>query len=192
MINEQYKKMLEGKSVIRQLSEFATARGKEIAMRMCLITVWEPFRSGTEKFKEVMIDLLKTKTPWNFTLQSQFGIHPSRKTCSILKQRFDMDYTGNHIFPQPERAGAVGACSALREKPGISYYLCPLLPGVQPYINMSGAILQVVPANKKNFQINFEKLEKMLNEKTAALLIIPLIIPPVQFTVQRLGDLQHS
>ena len=30
MINEQYKKMLEGKSVIRQLSEFATARGKEI------------------------------------------------------------------------------------------------------------------------------------------------------------------
>ena len=26
MINEQYKKMLEGKSVIRQLSEFATAR----------------------------------------------------------------------------------------------------------------------------------------------------------------------
>ena len=30
MINEQYKRMLEGKSVIRQLSEFATERGKEI------------------------------------------------------------------------------------------------------------------------------------------------------------------
>ena len=30
MINEQYKQMLGGKSVIRQLSEFATARGKEI------------------------------------------------------------------------------------------------------------------------------------------------------------------
>ncbi len=30
MINEQYKKMLEGKSVIRKLSEAATARGKEI------------------------------------------------------------------------------------------------------------------------------------------------------------------
>ena len=36
---------------------------------------------------------------------------------------------------------------------------------------MSGAILKVVPANTENFQINFEKLEEMLNEKTAALLI---------------------
>ena len=30
MINEQYKAMLSGKSVIRELSEYATARGKEI------------------------------------------------------------------------------------------------------------------------------------------------------------------
>ena len=30
MINQEYKSMLEGKSVIRQLSEYATARGKEI------------------------------------------------------------------------------------------------------------------------------------------------------------------
>ena len=30
MINESYKKMLQGKSVIRELSEYAIARGKEI------------------------------------------------------------------------------------------------------------------------------------------------------------------
>ena len=36
---------------------------------------------------------------------------------------------------------------------------------------MSGAVLKVVPANTENFQINFEKLEEMLNEKTMALLI---------------------
>ena len=29
MVNEQYKKMLEGKSVIRQFSDFASATGKE-------------------------------------------------------------------------------------------------------------------------------------------------------------------
>ena len=47
----------------------------------------------------------------------------------------------------------------------------PYFPEYNPYINMSGAILKVVPANTENFQINFEKLEEMLNEKTAALLI---------------------
>ena len=30
MINEEFKAMLQGKSVIRELSEYATARGKEI------------------------------------------------------------------------------------------------------------------------------------------------------------------
>ena len=30
MINQSYKKMLEGKSIIRELSEYATARGKEM------------------------------------------------------------------------------------------------------------------------------------------------------------------
>ena len=30
MINQQYKEMLGAKSVIRELSEYATARGKEI------------------------------------------------------------------------------------------------------------------------------------------------------------------
>ena len=30
MINEQYKAMLGGKSIIRELSEYATERGKEI------------------------------------------------------------------------------------------------------------------------------------------------------------------
>ncbi|MGN0481100.1 MAG: pyridoxal phosphate-dependent aminotransferase, partial [Lachnospiraceae bacterium] len=30
MINDTYKNMLQGKSIIRELSEYATARGKEI------------------------------------------------------------------------------------------------------------------------------------------------------------------
>ena len=37
MINQQYKKMLEGKSVIRELSEFAAARGGEIAQALELL-----------------------------------------------------------------------------------------------------------------------------------------------------------
>lgn len=39
MINEQYKKMLEGKSVIRQLSELQQPGEKRLVMRMSLTTV---------------------------------------------------------------------------------------------------------------------------------------------------------
>ena len=34
----------------------------------------------------------------------------------------------------------------------------PYFPEYGPYINLSGAVLKVVPANTETFQINFEKL----------------------------------
>ena len=62
MINEQYKKMLEGKSVIRKLSEAATARGKEIGYENVFdYSLGNPSVPVPEKFTEVMIELLKTK-----------------------------------------------------------------------------------------------------------------------------------
>ena len=175
MINEQYKKMLEGKSVIRQLSEFATARGKEIGYENVFdYSLGNPSVPVPEKFTEVMIDLLKTKTSMELHGYSpSLGI-PSvkEKIAASLNKRFDMDYTGNHIFPTTGAAGAVAHAVRCVTKPGDEVLtFAPYFPEYNPYINMSGAILKVVPANTVNFQINFEKLEEMLNEKTAALLI---------------------
>ena len=175
MINEQYKKMLEGKSVIRQLSEFATARGKEIGYENVFdYSLGNPSVPVPEKFTEVMIDLLKTKTSMELHGYSpSLGI-PSvkEKIAASLNKRFDMDYTGNHIFPTTGAAGAVAHAVRGVTKPGDEVLtFAPYFPEYNPYINMSGAILKVVPANTENFQINFEKLEEMLNEKTAALLI---------------------
>lgn len=175
MINEQYKRMLEGKSVIRQLSEFATARGKEIGYENVFdYSLGNPSVPVPEKFTEVMIDLLKTKTSMELHGYSpSLGI-PSvkEKIAASLNKRFDMDYTGNHIFPTTGAAGAVAHAVRCVTKPGDEVLtFAPYFPEYNPYINMSGAILKVVPANTENFQINFEKLEEMLNEKTAALLI---------------------
>lgn len=175
MINEQYKKMLEGKSVIRQLSEFATARGKEIGYENVFdYSLGNPSVPVPEKFTEVMIDLLKTKTSMELHGYSpSLGI-PSvkEKIAASLNKRFDMDYTGNHIFPTTGAAGAVAHAVRCVTKPGDEVLtFAPYFPEYNPYINMSGAILKVVSANTENFQINFEKLEEMLNEKTAALLI---------------------
>ena len=62
MINEQYKKMLEGKSVIRQLSEFATARGKEIGYENVYdYSLGNPSVPVPEEFTRAMIDLLATR-----------------------------------------------------------------------------------------------------------------------------------
>ena len=175
MINEQYKQMLQGKSVIRQLSEFATARGKEIGYENVFdYSLGNPSVPVPEKFTEVMIDLLKNKSSMELHGYSPSVGIPSvkEKIAASLNQRFGMNYTGNHIFPTTGAAGAVAHAVRCVTKPGDEVLtFAPYFPEYNPYINMSGAVLKVVPANTENFQINFEKLNEMLNEKTMALLI---------------------
>ncbi len=175
MINEQYKKMLEGKSVIRQLSEFATARGKEIGYENVFdYSLGNPSVPVPEKFTQVMIELLQNKSSMELHGYSpSLGITTVKeKIAASLNKRFDMDYTGNHIFPTTGAAGAVAHAVRCVTKPGDEVLtFAPYFPEYNPYINMSGAVLKVVPADTESFQINFNKLEEMLNEKTAALLI---------------------
>lgn len=175
MINEQYKKMLEGKSVIRKLSEAAAARGKEIGYENVFdYSLGNPSVPVPEKFTEVLIELLKTKNSMEL-----HGYSPSLGIASVkdkiaqsLNKRFGMNYTGNHIFPTTGAAGALAHAIRCVTKPGDEVLtFAPYFPEYNFYVNMTGAKLKVVPADTKNFQINFKHFEEMLDEKTAAVLI---------------------
>ena len=175
MINEQYKAMLKGKSVIRQLSEFATERGKQIGYENVFdYSLGNPSVPVPDEFNEGLIELIKTKTTMEL-----HGYSPSVGIASVkdaiaanLNERFGMNYTGNHIFPTSGAAGAVAHAIRCVTKPGDEVLtFAPFFPEYTPYVNGSGAILKVVSANTKDFQINFDELEKMFNENVAALLI---------------------
>ena len=47
----------------------------------------------------------------------------------------------------------------------------PFFPEYNPYINLSGARLKVVPADTENFQVDFGRFAEMLTDKVAAVLI---------------------
>lgn len=175
MVNEQYKKMLEGKSVIRQLSEFAAARGSEIGYENVFdYSLGNPSVPVPEQFTEVMMDLLRSKTSMELHGYSpSLGIGSVKeKTAQSLNRRFGMSYTANHIFMTTGAAGAVAHAVRCVTKPEDEVVtFAPFFPEYHLYVNMTGAKLKVVPANTKDFQIHFERLEEMLNEKTAAVLI---------------------
>ena len=64
MINESYKKMLEGKSIIRELSEYATARGKEIGYENVFdYSLGNPSVPVPEFYNRRIIDLLTNENP---------------------------------------------------------------------------------------------------------------------------------
>ena len=175
MINEQYKQMLQGKSVIRQLSEFATARGKEIGYENVFdYSLGNPSVPVPEKFTQVMIDLLQNKTSMELHGYSPSVGIPSvkEKIAASLNKRFGMNYTANHIFPTTGAAGAVAHAVRCVTKPGDEVLtFAPYFPEYVPYIEGTGAKLTIVPADIETFQINFEAFEAALNPNVQAILI---------------------
>lgn len=175
MIVQKYKDMLQGKSVIRQLSEFATARGAEIGYENVFdYSLGNPSVPAPQKFTDTMIDLLQHRNPMELHGYSQsLGIPAVRDKIAVsLNKRFGMNYTGNHIFMTTGAAGAIAHAVRCVSGPGDEILtFAPFFPEYAPYINLTGAELKVVPADTDCFQINFDAFEEMLTEKVAAVLI---------------------
>lgn len=175
MINQSYKQMLQKKSVIRELSEYATARGKEIGYENVFdYSLGNPSVPCPPDFNSTMIDLLQNSNPVTIHGYSpSLGIESVRKTVAqSLNKRFGMNYESKHIFMTSGAAGAVAHALRCVTQPGDEVLtFAPYFPEYNPYVNQTGAVLKVVPANTENFQINFEAFEAMLNEKVAAVLI---------------------
>ncbi len=175
MINQQYKKMLEGKSVIRELSEFAAARGGEIGYENVFdYSLGNPSVPVPECFADVMRGLLGSRSSMEL-----HGYSPSLGIASVkeriaasLNERFGMNYTANHIFPTSGAAGALAHAIRCVSAPGDEILtFAPYFPEYGPYVNMTGAVLRAVPADTESFQINFDRLEEMLSGRTAAVLL---------------------
>lgn len=144
MINEEYKAMLGGKSVIRELSEYATSRGAEIGYQNVFdYSLGNPSVPAPKSFADAMIDLYENGDPVAIHGYSpSLGIPSFKETVAEnLNERFGMAYTGNHIFPTTGAAGALSHAMRAVTKPGDEIItFAPYFPEYQPYVKGTGAI----------------------------------------------------
>lgn len=175
MLAAHYEKMLQGKSVIRELSEFATARGKEIGYENVFdYSLGNPSVPVPESVTQTMIRLLQEKNPMELHGYSpSLGISSVRRAVAeSLEKRFHVPYREEDIFMTSGAAGAIAHALRAVTVPGDEVLtFAPCFSEYFPYVNGTGAVLKVVPANTENFQINFVAFEEMLSEKVAAILI---------------------
>ncbi|MCR4749359.1 MAG: pyridoxal phosphate-dependent aminotransferase [Lachnospiraceae bacterium] len=175
MLVQTYVDMISKKSVIRNLSEYAVARGKEIGYENVFdYTLGNPSVPVPDVVNQTMIELLQTKSSMEVHGYSQsLGIPEVRaKVAASLNKRFGMNYTADHIFMASGAAGALAHAFRLVTVPGDEIItFAPFFPEYNPYVNLTGAVLKVVPADIKSFQINFEAFEDMISEKTMAVLV---------------------
>ncbi len=175
MLVQKYKDMLSGKSVIRQLSEFATARGQEIGYENVFdYSLGNPSVPVPQAFTDAMIEMLRTEdTVLLHGYSPSLGITSVREAIAAsLEKRFGLPYRREHIFMTSGAAGALAHAFRLVTEPGDEILtFAPFFPEYNPYVNLSGAVLKVVPPDTETFQINFEKFEEMLTEKVMAVLV---------------------
>lgn len=175
MLVQKYKDMLSGKSVIRQLSEFATARGAEIGYENVFdYSLGNPSVPVPQEFTDIMINLLQTQDPMTLHGYSpSLGITSVReKVAAYLAKCTGLPYRKEHVFMAVSAAGALSHAFRLVTEPGDEILtFAPFFPEYHPYVDLTGAVLKVVPANTEDFQINFIAFEEMLCEKTMAVLI---------------------
>ncbi len=175
MISEQYRSMLGGKSVIRELSEYATARGKEIGYDNVFdFSLGNPSVPVPQAFHDKIVELLRTRGPVEL-----HGYSPSlglpefkEKIAASLNRRFGMRYAPEDIFPTSGAAGAIAHALRLVTAPGDEVLtVAPFFPEYHPYVDLTGARLRVVPADTTAFQIDMDAMERMLTPAVHAVLV---------------------
>ncbi|MGN0976291.1 MAG: pyridoxal phosphate-dependent aminotransferase [Gemmiger sp.] len=175
MIVQKYLDMLQGKSVIRELSEWSTARGAQIGYENVFdYSLGNPSVPCPPEFTAAMQRLLAEREPVALHGYSpSLGISSVRKTVAeSLNRRFGMDYRTEHIFMTTGAAGALAhavRCVALPGQEVLTF--APYFPEYKPYIEGAGCTLKVVPPRTEDFQIDFDAFEAMLTPNTAAVLV---------------------
>lgn len=175
MIAQHYVDMLQGKSVIRQLSEWSTARGREIGYENVFdYSLGNPSVPCPPHFTAVCQRLLAEEAP-----VALHGYSPSLTLPQVrdavaqsLNRRFGTDYTLDHIFMTTGAAGSLAHALRCVAVPGQKVLtFAPYFPEYKPYVEGAGLTLTVVPPRCEDFQIDFDAMEALLDADTAAVLI---------------------
>ena len=199
MISKKMSNLVKNSSAIRAMFE----EGRKMAQEFGKENVYDyslgnPSVPVPKAFTDRMIQMLATRNPMELHGYSpSLGITSVREAIAAsLETRFGIPYRKEHIFMASGAAGALAHAFRLVTQPGDEILtFAPYFPEYGPYVNLTGAVLKVVPPNTETFQINFPAFEEMLTEKVMAVLINtpnnPSGIVYSTETIRRLTDIMR-
>lgn len=175
MISKKYSSMLNNTSIIREFAQYASKRAAEIgAENVFNYTIGNPSVPTTDDFNKGLIDLIQNEDSLALHGYSPtLTIYSVRKAVAeSLNRRFGMEYVPEDIFMTSGAAGALAHAIRCVTEPGDEVItFVPYFPEYVPYVDGTGAVLKVVPADITSFQINFDAFLEMMNPNVQAILI---------------------
>ena len=175
MINNTYTDMLNEKDIIFEIFQYAQEKAKLIGAENILdFSLGNPSVPAPAEVNSTIKNIVDTFPPLSLHGYSpNRGLPEVRKAMAEdLNRKYGCHYSMDNIFMTIGAAGALAHAFRAVAMPGDEIItFAPCFSEYKPYTAGAGLRLSVVPADISGFQINFEKLEEMLDPSTAAVLI---------------------
>ena len=163
------------RSVIRELFEYGNKRKAEIgAENVFDFSIGNPNVPPPEAVKRELCRLLSEEDPvaiHGYT--SAVGSAAARSAVAAdLNRRFGTAFGPEHLYLTCGAAASLSvSLSAVVERGEEVIIFAPYFPEYRVFIETAGGTPIVVPSRESDFQIDFERLQEAMTEKTAAVII---------------------
>jgi aspartate aminotransferase len=162
-------------SIIREIFEYGRKRKAEIGVENVYdFSLGNPNVPAPEAVKQAMIALLEEEAPTALHSYTSAPGNPEVRStiAESINRRFEMNIEGKNIYMTTGAAASISICFKALAKEGDEFItFAPFFPEYTCFVEAAGGKLVVVPANVENFQINFDEFDKLINEKTKAIIV---------------------
>ena len=197
MIAEKMYELGTKKSTIRTIFEYGRRRAAEVGEENIYdFSLGNPNVPSPECIRQAITDILAEMDPCavhGYTIAP--GDPGVRETLAkSINRRFGTRFAGKNLFMTAGAAAAITITFKALSEPGDEFItFAPFFPEYQCFVESTGAKLVVVPAQTRDFQIDFAAFEQVLNPHTKAVIVNspnnPSGVIYSEATVQRLADI---
>jgi len=176
MISELMNEYGNNRCLIREISEICNKRAAEIGRNnLCDFSIGNPSVPSPAPVREAMIDILTNENPLNVhSYTSAPGMFETRNAIAQnLNKRFGTDYSAENLYITSGASTSL-VCSikaVLKDEKSEIIGVAPYFAEYKAFTEGNGGTFRLVPADTKNFQIDFDALEALINENTQAVII---------------------
>ena len=176
MISEKMYGLGSKRSTIRELFEYGMKRAEVVGKENVFdFSIGNPTVPSPACVKESIIEILDTVNSSDIHgyTSAQGSVATRVAIADYLNKTYDLNVRADNFYMTCGAAASLCICiKALTEcKEDEFVVIAPFFPEYRVFIEGQGATFKMVPADTKNFQINFEALEETINEKTKGIII---------------------
>lgn len=175
MINQESLSLGQTRSVIRELFEYGNQRAKVVGRENIFdFSIGNPSVPPPPQVSMEIERLIREMEPCLLHGYTSAAGDPEVRTriASSLSRRFAIDCKVEELYLTCGAAASLVCCLHALSEPGDEVVLiAPYFPEYVVFIRAAGGVVKICPADIDTFQINFQKLESLLTQRTKAVII---------------------